>query len=161
MKKKLIVGALFMVFSSSIGAAERLDLKMITSGEFAAQRVLGINPIEGTDQYASISDDGKRIVQYSFKTGKESGVLFDVENTQGSEIKDFDGYFMSPDGNRMLIQTKTKSVYRHSATAEYYIYNVHSRKLEPLSAGGPQQVPTWSPDGNQGAFVREGNIFIV
>ena len=161
MKKYLIVGAFLMAFCCQTGAAEKIDLKKITSGEFAAQRMHGIDPIEGTDQYASISDDGKRIVQYSFKTGKESGVLFDVDNTQGSTIKDFDGYIMSPDGNRMLIQTKTQSVYRHSQKAEYYLYNVHSRKLDPLSENGPQQVPTWSPDGNQVAFVRDGNIFIV
>ena len=110
MRKYLIIGALFVAFSSHLGAVERLNLEEITNGTFAAQRVYGINPIQGTDQYARISEDGKQIVQYSFKTGKESGVLFDVENTQGATIKDFDGYVMSPDGNRMLIQTKTRSV---------------------------------------------------
>jgi dipeptidyl-peptidase-4 len=33
--------------------------------------------------------------------------------------------------------------------------------LERLSDGGPQQVPTWSPDGTQVAFVRENNIYLV
>ena len=61
----------------------------------------------------------------------------------------------------MLIQTKTKSIYRRSFTAVYYLYNIASRKLEPLSDGGPQQVPVWSKDGLQVAFVREGNIYLV
>ena len=68
---------------------------------------------------------------------------------------------MSPDGTRMLIQTKTNYIYRRSYTAVHYIYTIASRKLERLSDGGPQQVPTWSADGQQVAFVREGNIFLV
>ena len=40
-------------------------------------------------------------------------------------------------------------------------FPLYSRKLEPLSDGGPQQVPVWSKDGLQVAFVREGNIYLV
>ena len=45
--------------------------------------------------------------------------------------------------------------------ATYYIYNIRNNKLEPLSDGGPQQTPVFSPDGNQIAFVRDNNIFLV
>ena len=68
---------------------------------------------------------------------------------------------MSPDGRTMLIQTQTKSIYRHSFTAVYYIFTIANNKLEPLSDGGPQQIPVWSPDGTQIAFVRDNNIFLV
>ena len=37
---------------SAMQAADKLDLKAITSGEFAASYVTGINPIDGTDLYA-------------------------------------------------------------------------------------------------------------
>ena len=150
-----------MMFVSSVSAAQKLTIADVTSSKFAPKVVSGINPIEGTDTYARISDDGKRIVTYSFKTGRELSVLFDVNNTMGEKIKSFDGYTMSPDGTRMLIQTKTNYIYRRSYTAVHYIYTIASRKLERLSDGGPQQVPTWSSDGQQVAFVREGNIFLV
>ena len=68
---------------------------------------------------------------------------------------------MSPDGRRILIQTQTKPIYRRSFTAVYYIYDIRNNKLEPLSDGGPQQTPVFSPDGNQIAFVRDNNIFLV
>ncbi|MGV2541551.1 S9 family peptidase, partial [Bacillus pumilus] len=80
---------------------------------------------------------------------------------QGERIEAFDGYVMSPDGRRMLIRTKTQPVYRRSYKAVFYIYTIQSRKLERLSDGGPQQAPVWSPDGNQVAFVRDNNIFLV
>lgn len=161
MKKIIVFCATLVMAIASSFASEPMNLKKLTDGEFAAQRVSGINPIKGTDLYARISQDGKQIQQYSFKTGKQTAVLFDVNNTQGEKINSFDGYIMSPDGSHILISTERKPVYRRSYKAVFYIYTVKSRKLEKLSDGGPQQCPVWSPDGNQVAFVRDNNIFLV
>ena len=161
MKRLLFIFTALFMLTAHVSAGGKITIPDITSGKFAAKTVNGINPIEGTDSYARISDDGKRVDSYSFKTGKLLRNLFDVSNTMGKKIDSFDGYILSPDGTRMLIQTKTKSIYRRSFTAVYYIYNIASRKLEPLSDGGPQQVPVWSKDGLQVAFVREGNIYLV
>jgi dipeptidyl-peptidase-4 len=60
-----------------------------------------------------------------------------------------------------LIQTKTQRIYRHSFTAQYYIYTIRNNRIVPLSKNGPQQTPLFSPDCVQIAFVRDGNIFIV
>ncbi len=161
MKRLLFIFTALFMLTAHVSAGGKITIPDITSGKFAAKTVNGINPIEGTDTYARISDDGKRVDCYSFKTGKLLRNLFDVSNTMGKKIDSFDGYILSPDGTRMLIQTKTKSIYRRSFTAVYYLYNITSRKLEPLSDGGPQQVPVWSKDGLQVAFVREGNIYLV
>lgn len=161
MKRLLFIFTALFMLTAHVSAGGKITIPDITSGKFAAKTVNGINPIEGTDTYARISDDGKRVDCYSFKTGKLLRNLFDVSNTMGKKIDSFDGYILSPDGTRMLIQAKTKSIYRRSFTAVYYLYNIASRKLEPLSDGGPQQVPVWSKDGLQVAFVREGNIYLV
>lgn len=161
MKRLLFIFTALFMLTAHVSAGGKITIPDITSGKFAAKTVNGINPIEGTDSYARISDDGKRVDCYSFKTGKLLRNLFDISNTMGKKIDSFDGYILSPDGTRMLIQTKTKSIYRRSFTAVYYLYNIASRKLEPLSDGGPQQVPVWSKDGLQVAFVREGNIYLV
>ena len=161
MKRLLFIFTALFMLTAHVSAGGKITIPDITSGKFAAKTVNGINPIEGTDTYARISDDGKRVDCYSFKTGKLLRNRVDVSNTMGKKIDSFDGYILSPDGTRMLIQTKTKSIYRRSFTAVYYLYNIASRKLEPLSDGGPQQVPVWSKDGLQVAFVREGNIYLV
>ena len=161
MKKIIIMCIALVMTSSTLSAYEKMNLKDIAEGQFAAQRIDGINPIKGTDQYAQLSRDGKQIVQYSFKTGKQTAVLFDVNNTQGERVDQFDGYIMSPDGRYILIATQRQAVYRRSFKAVYYIYTVQSKKLERLSDGGPQQAPVWSPDGNSVAFVRDNNIFLV
>lgn len=161
MKRLFLTITALLMFVATMSAGGKFTLPDITSGKFAAKTVNGINPIEGTDTYARISQDGERVVCCSFKTGKELSVLFDVKNTMGCKIDGFDDYVLSPDGKRMLIQTKTERIYRRSFKADFYIYNIESRRLDRLSDGDKQQIPTWSPDGQQVAFVRGGNIFLV
>lgn len=161
MKRLFLTITALLMFVATMSAGGKLTLPDITSGKFAAKTVNGINPIEGTDTYARISQDGERVICCSFKTGKELSVLFDVKNTMGCKIDGFDDYVLSPDGKRMLIQTKTERIYRRSFKADFYIYNIESRRLDRLSDGDKQQIPTWSPDGQQVAFVRGGNIFLV
>ena len=139
-------------------AGKKIELADITRGEF---RGAVVKALADGESYAQMSDDGKRIVQYSFKTGKEQGVLFDVATAKGAQLESIDGYIVSPDGQRLLIQTNTKRIYRHSFTATYYIYTVRNNRLAPLSDNGPQQTPLFSPDGLQIAFVRDNNIFLV
>ena len=156
-----MIGAALLMLSMSIKAGEKLSLFDITRGDFRQETLSEVHPMADGETYAQISADGKRIVTYSFKTGKEVGVLFDAATARGAQIGRVQGYIVSPDGRRLLIQTNTKPIYRHSFTAEYYIFMIQNNKLEPLSDGGPQQTPVFSPDGNQIAFVRDNNIHLV
>ena len=154
--------AMIIAAFASVGNvnAQELDLRNMNSG-FAAQRMHSLEAVKGTDQYVEITRDGRKIVQCSFKDGKQTAVLFDLDNTMGETIESIDGYVLSPDNAHMLIQTNTEYVYRRSFKADYYIYTVKSHKLERLSNGGKQQVPMFSPDGNQIAFVRDNNLWLV
>ena len=156
-----VLVALLTLAAVPAEAGGRLELKSITQGEFRAEAMAAVEPLADGESYAQISADGKQIVEYSFRTGKQTGVLFDAEKARGAKVVRVEGYIMSPEGKRMLIQTKTKSIYRHSFTATYYIYTIVNNRLEPLSEGGPQQTPLFSPDGNQIAFVRDNNIFLI
>ena len=161
MKKTIIVCAALFLCAFQAMAGQKLQLTDITRGAFRGESLAAVRALDGGDSYAQISTDGKQILQYSFKNGKQTGVLFDVATARGAKVERVDGYVMSPDGKNILIQTATTPVYRHSFTATYFIYNVNNKKLEPLSNGGPQQTPIWSPDGTQVAFVRDNNIFLV
>ena len=145
----------------SVNAGGKLDLKAITKGEFSQETMTAVRPSADGETYTQISSNGKQIVSYSFRTGKQESVVFDAATARGGQVSKVDNYIMSPDGRRILIQTQTKPIYRRSFTAVYYIYDIRNNKLAPLSDGGPQQTPVFSPDGNQIAFVRDNNIFLV
>ena len=161
MKKTIVLCATLLMVAVQSWAGNKLDLKEITRGAFRAEMLAEVCPLTDGESYAQISADGKQIVRYSFRTGKQTDVLFDVAKARGPKIERVEGYVMSPDGGKMLIQTKTKYIYRRSFTATYYIYDIKNQKMEPLSDGGPQQAPVWSPDGNVLAFVRDNNKFLV
>ena len=159
--KFLMLSALMTLAGMNTLAGEKLTLEQITSGTFQQDYMQAVRPMADGETYSQISSDGKQVVTYSFRTGKQVGVLFDAATARGTKIESVDNYIMSPDGKRMLIQTQTEPIYRHSFTAVFYIYDIRNNKLEPLSDGGPQQTPVFSPDGNQIAFVRENNIYLV
>lgn len=160
MKRIFLLLAVCLTFI--VGMAQNApSLREVTSGVFRAKRIHGVNPLADGLHYAQISSDGERIVKYSFKDGKEAGVIFDVKTARNHKLERVEGYIMSPDESRILIQTKTVPIYRHSFTAEYYLYTVKNNTLTPLSENGPQQVPLFSPDGNMVAFVRDNNLFLV
>lgn len=161
MKRMAVLCATLLFAASAMLAGERLDLKAVAGGDFAGEALTRVEPMADGETYAQISKDGKQVVKYSFKTGKQVGVIFDANAVRGANIGSIDGYVMSPDGRRMLIQTHTKRIYRRSFTAEYYIYTLGNSSVVSLSDGGPQQTPIFSPDGNQIAFVRDNNIFLV
>ena len=147
-----------------------LDLKDIVSGKFRAENIYGVIPIPGDgEHYSQMNAEGTQIIKYSFKTGEKVEVIFDVNTTRECDFKNFDSYQFSPDGQKLLIATKTTPIYRHSYTAVHYIYPLKRNDkgvttnniIERLSDGGPQQVPVFSPDGTMIAFVRNNNIFLV
>ncbi|MCR5159215.1 MAG: DPP IV N-terminal domain-containing protein [Prevotella sp.] len=161
MKRFSLFCATLVVVFSQLLAGQKLTLKDVTGGAFRGESISAVEPLTDGESYAQISADGKQIVKYAFRTGKQTGVLFDASTARGATVSRVEGYIMSPDGKRILIQTQTRAIYRRSFTATYYIYTIANNKLEPLSDGGPQQTPVWSPDGQQVAFVRDNNIFLV
>lgn len=141
---------------------EGITLKEVTSSAISPKSIHNVHPLNDGESYSQLSSDGKRITRSSFKTGKELGVIFDVDKARGTtQLTSIDGYIMSPDEKKILLRTQTKAVYRRTSTAVYYIYDVANGKFAPLSDGGPQMSPRFSPDGNVVAFARDNNLFVV
>jgi len=152
--------AFLMVMTVVVNAAA-IDLKDVATGGYSAKGMAQVTPMADGESWAQISDDGQRIERYSFRTGKKVATVFDASTARGPKVKKVDGYIIGPGGANILIQTETKYIYRRSFTATYYIYNVKNNKMVALSDGGPQQTPVFSPDGNNIAFVRQNNIYLV
>ncbi len=77
--------------------AQKVTLQDVANGTYRAQSIQGLKPMLDGEHYTQISKDHKRIVKYSFKTGKEVATIFDVATARNHKLKSFDNYIMSPD----------------------------------------------------------------
>ncbi|MDA3816983.1 MAG: S9 family peptidase [Prolixibacteraceae bacterium] len=141
------------------------NLKTITLEDFVTQHTF---KSETVDKVKSMNDgehftslkDKKSIAEYSYKTGEETNVIFSLDMVEDCPVESITDYELSNDEQRILIESNKKSIYRRSYTAEYYVWDNYTEKLYPVSDYGPQQVATFSPNGERIAFVRDNNIFI-
>lgn len=160
MKRILIVLFVAVTFSLTAQENSKITLEDIfVKGTFRAQSVEGLKSMNDGEHYTTM-EQGVRIVKYSYKTGEEVAVLLDVSKLEDSPISSFQDYEFSDDETKILLTTNKKAIYRHSFTAQYYVWNSVTQELTALSDDGPQQGAIFSPNGDRVAYVRDNNIFI-
>ncbi|MDA3929674.1 MAG: S9 family peptidase [Prolixibacteraceae bacterium] len=126
---------------------------------FKSESVDDVNSMNDGIHFSSLKDENS-IVKYSYKTGEQVEVIFELNEVDKCPISNFSEYTFSENEERILLTTNKEKLYRHSYTAEYYVWDFYTKKLYEVSLKGPQQVATFSPDGERVAFVRDNNIFV-
>lgn len=120
-----------------------------------------MRPLNDGVSFAAISDDGKAIEVYSYKTGEKVSTLFSIDGVKGDvKIDGFDGYELSANEKKILLWTESRKIYRYSFYAEYYVYDIMRSTLAKVSDGGAQRGAIISHDGRMVAYQRDNNIFI-
>ncbi len=160
--KRAVILLLSAVIVISAVAQEKQKITLddiLVKETFKAQTVTGLQPMKDGEHYTTL-ENNKQIVKYSFKTGKEVAVVFDISKIKDAPITSFTDYQLSSDETKILLTTNKQPIYRHSFTAVYYVWNMVTEEFLPLSEKGAQMVATFSPDGERVAFVRGNNIFI-
>ncbi|MHC1705096.1 MAG: S9 family peptidase [Tenuifilaceae bacterium] len=126
---------------------------------FYERTVDGITSMKDGESYTA-NDNNGRVIMYSYSSGKQQAVLFDPSTIQNADLSSFAGYILSMDESKLLIKTNIKSVYRHSFSAIYYIYDIKNKTIEPLLENTQVMLATISPDGKKVAYVKDNDIFI-
>lgn len=164
--KKIIISASIALFGAITAMAQKSpDVEAIAPyvyPENVAAKPAHFTYLPDGTSYAVLSDDGRRIVAYDIKTGKETETLFDVATAREVKLDAIEGFTLSPNAAKILVWRDSKPVYRRSSTAEHFIYECRSRLLRPLSKNHQRQrSPLFSPDGRMVAFVAaDNNIYI-
>lgn len=158
MRNLLIVFfALCTLNTITVSARPAFDYSALRDGTFEQKTVSGVRSLSDGERYTTMSDG--RVLCFSYRTGEPAGVLFDASAAEPRI--EFTDYVLSADERRLLLTTDVEPIYRHSFTAEYWIYDRQDGSLRRLSQGGPQQQAQFSPDGSRVAFVRGGNLFVA
>ena len=148
--------------------SNKLSLEDVwSSGKFYGEGVYGIRSMADGKHYTRLEsrDEQQAIVKYAYATGEEVKVLAtdeDVFNDPNQE-RQISGYEFSADEKQLLISTGHESIYRHSFTADFFVHVIRKHKTYPLSdfTMGKTRLASFSPGGNQVAFVRDNNVFIA
>jgi len=109
----------------------------------------------------TIMHRGSKIQKFEYETGEFIETIFDLSRVEDFPLHGFFDYSFSSDEKKILLAANRNSIYRHSFTADNYIYDIEKDKLYPLSKNGSQKLATFSPDGKYVAFVRENNLFLI
>jgi dipeptidyl-peptidase-4 len=155
----LLISILFISSTLLNGQNNKITLdKIYHDYTFYSKSVRGINSMSDGKHY-TVNNRGVSINKHSYANGEMIETLFNAEDFDA--IQSFNSYEFSLDEQFILLTTETESIYRHSFLASYYIYNVSTKELLPLSPNGKQQLASISPNNEIVAFVRENNIYMV
>ncbi len=164
MVRSLFTALLVLITLSGNLPEVRAGYKEITlddiyrSNTFSARSVTGLRSMSDGIHYTAM-EGGTVIKKYSYRTGDEAAVIFSVDNLPDNEFSSFSNYEFSNDERLILLTTGREQIYRHSFSADYYIWDREEESLTRLSETGKQQLATFSPDGSRVAFVFKNNLY--
>ena len=160
MRNIVFLFILFLIIGNPLFAQKKITLEDLQVNNTFSQKSIEALKSSSDGLYYFQLEDGKRIVKYSFKTGKAEATVFDLSKVENAPISYFQDYQFSDDETKILLATEKEKIYRNSYKANYYVWNGVTKELKPLSTKGKQREATFSPNGERIAFERDNNLFI-
>lgn len=160
MTKYFLFFVLFIAFALN-GSSQQVSLEDVwVTYKFYASGPDELISMKDGENYTLLSENA--IVKYSYKTGKKVGPIFSLTDLAPAETnpKSIENYAFSDDEKRILFSTDHEQIYRHSFKANYFVWDLITKKLIPVSENRKQQLALLSPDGKKVAYVFENNIYI-
>ena len=153
--KKISLAVLFFVVSSlSVVAQQKISLEEIWIGAFRTKGMDELMAMKNTNQYTVLNFDratrSAQIDLYDFATLDKISTLFDTKNHP--EVTSIDSYSFDKNEKQILIATNTKSIFRRSFTADYFVYDIASKKVNRFTSNAIQE-PTFSADGTKISYA--------
>ncbi len=150
----------FLLFVSAI-AQQKITVEDIYTGAFRSKGMDELQSLKNTNQYTVLNfDRSTRTMQidlYDFASLKKINTLINTKDFK--ELEDgIDSYTFSPDEQSILLANATNQIFRHSFTANYFLYNIATKQLTRVLE--QVQEPTFSPDGLKIAYAKENNLYV-
>jgi dipeptidyl-peptidase-4 len=158
LKQVLLV---FLLSSLNLTAQQKLTVEEIYSGAFRTETMDELFAMKNSNQYTVLNfDRSSRSMQldlYDFATLKKINTIIDTKNFPAL-ADGIDSFVFSKDEKQLLIANNTNPIFRHSFTANYFLYDLSTKKLTKILE--QVQEPTFSPDGLKIGFAKENNLFV-
>jgi dipeptidyl-peptidase-4 len=157
--KQFLVLFLFLCFS--VFAQQKISVEKIYMGAFRAQGMDELHSLKNSNQYTVLNEDKdgeQQIDLFDFATLKKISTLFDTSKFS-KDLPKVSSYTFDATEKMILLAFNSNQIFRHSFTADYYLYNTTNKELTKLFDFQVQE-PTFSPDGKKIAYAKENNLYV-
>lgn len=159
--KSIKLIAIFLLTGLSALAQQKITVEEIYTGAFRAKGMDELQALKNTNQYTVLNSDRasrtQQIDLYDYATLKKVATLIDTKGI--TALADgINSYTFSNDEKQILIATNKHPIFRHSFTADYYLYTIATKAITKLF--DQVQEPTFSPDGTKIAYAKANNLFV-
>jgi dipeptidyl-peptidase-4 len=147
--------------SLSTVAQKSITLDEIWTGAFRTQGMDELNALTTKNQYTVLNyNPNTRSMQidlFDYATLGKISTLIDTKDF--SVLSGIDSYSFNAKEDKILIANNSEQIFRHSFTADYFIYDLSSKTLTKIGDNKIQE-PTFSPDGSKVAYAFQNNLFV-
>ncbi|MGE8341537.1 MAG: S9 family peptidase [Flavobacterium sp.] len=154
--------AVLLFLTAVVFGQQKITVENVFGGTFRAKGMDELQSLKNTNQYTVLNvDQASRSMQidlYDFATLKKVSNLIDTKNHK--ELADgINSYTFDASEKKILIACHSSKIFRHSFTADYYLYDIAAKSLIKLVDFQIQE-PTFSPDGTKIAYAKENNLYV-
>jgi dipeptidyl-peptidase-4 len=151
----------FLTFGQESLSVEKIWKKF----EFSEKRFDGFKGMNNGIEFTKLNKttNGQTITVHSYLNNKGEGKLLMLENAFVYDGKQLiiEDYEFNKNENKILLLTEREPVYRRSFLANYFIYDVKTKIIEPLDKERKRAtLAEFSPDGNSIGFIFENNLYV-
>ena len=160
--KSIKLIALFLLTGFLSIAQQKISVEEIYTGAFRAKEMDELQSLKNTNQYTVLNGDratrSQQIDVFDYATLQKVSTLIDTKNFPAL-ADGIDSFTFSKDEKQILIANNTNPIFRHSFTADYYLYNTATKEISKLFE--QVQEPTFSPDGTKIGYAKSNDLFVL
>jgi dipeptidyl-peptidase-4 len=144
------------------GLDEKLEA-IYEANAFAAAGLGQVAWLDGGSRFvAPVADRG--LIAYTSATGADEVLVSTADLTPaGGRPLAVSGYSFSAAGDKVLIFTNTRRVWRQNTRGDYWVFDRQRRSLTKLGGDAPEaslMFAKLSTDGRRAAYVRDRNLYV-
>ncbi len=150
-----------------VRALEQQIDRIYQASEFALPRFGPARWMADGTGYTTVErgGEGSDIVRYDAATGTRSVLISNAQLTPAAGQKPLAiaDYVWSDAGDKLLIFTNTRKVWRQNTRGDYWVLDRKTGSLKQLGAGAPEaslMFAKFSPDATRVGYVRANNIYL-
>jgi dipeptidyl-peptidase 4 len=152
---------LLFLLTLSVFGQQKISVNEIYSGAFQPNGMDELQSMKNSNQYTVLNFDrassSMQLNLFNFATLKKVETILDTKLLTNLPL--IDSYSFDKAESQILLACNSTLIFRHSFLADYYLYDLKSKKVTRLFDFQIQE-PTFSPDGKKIAYAKDNNLFV-